>query len=243
MYGQVNVSNLLSATVDTIRNNMQLAGIFLAIMIPVGAVMTIFQGGTRAIGGTFGLGFGFDESFLALGVFVMALVLVGVVVSVIAHYWLIAGMTRRMVSPGFDRILAYIGISILYGLGVVFGFVLLIVPGIILMVRWIAVLPLVIDSDRDAMSAFGDSLDMTNGHSWSIFGAGLILVIGIFVLSSIGGGAAIGMARVAGGSGLVIAGVIGTVAEQVGNVVSTAFCVGTYHLMRDRTETVTDVFE
>ena len=181
MNGQVNVSNLLSATVDTIRSNLQLAGIFLAIMIPVNAMLSVFQGG----GQSFGMNFGFmiDENVMAQGLLVVALVVVGIVVSVIAHYWMLAGMTRNTISPGFDRIWAFIGISILYGLGIIFGFILLIVPGIILMVRWVAVLPSVIDRDKDAMSAFGDSFDMTNGHSWSIFGAGLILVIAMFIVS------------------------------------------------------------
>ena len=241
MNGQVNVSNLLSATVDTIRSNLQLAGIFLAIMIPVNAMLSVFQGG----GQSFGMNFGFmiDENVMAQGLLVVALVVVGIVVSVIAHYWMLAGMTRNTISPGFDRIWAFIGISILYGLGIIFGFILLIVPGIILMVRWVAVLPSVIDRDKDAMSAFGDSFDMTNGHSWSIFGAGLILVIAMFIVSAIVGGVAIGFGSVLGGTGLVFASVIGAIAEQAGNVLSTAFCVGAYHLMSDRTEAVTDVFE
>ncbi len=241
MYGQVNVSNLLSATVDTIRNNLQLAGIFLAIMIPVSAVMTYFQGG----GQTFGMSAGFmiEESLMAQGLVAVALVLIGFIVSIFAHYWLIAGMVRGTVSPGFDRILPYIGIYILYALGLIFGFVLLIVPGIILMVRWVAVLPSVIDRDRDAIGSFGDSFDMTNGHSWSVFGAGLIVVIGFMVISAVIGGVAVGAAAVAGGAGGILASAIAAIADQITNVVGYAFCVGAYNLMRDRTETVTDVFE
>lgn len=241
MNNQVSLSNLLSATVDTIRSNIQLAGVYLAIMIPVGTLMAVFQGGGRS----FGMNFGFmlDESVMAQGALAIVVVLVGAIISIVATYWLVAGMTRGTVSPGFDRFWPYIGISILYGLGIVFGFILLIVPGIILMVRWVAVLPAVIDRDRDAIGSFGDSFGMTDGHSWSVFGAGLVVMVGMMVFSAVVGGVAVGVGTVAGGPGGIVMSAIAAIAEQANNVIGYAFCVGAYHLMRDRSEVMAEVFE
>lgn len=241
MNNQVNLSNLLSATADTIRNNAQLAGIFLAIMIPVSTAMTVFQGG----GSSFGMNFGFmlGEDVMAQGVLAIIVVLAGSIVSIVATYWLVAGMTRGSVSPGFDRFWPYIGISILYGFALLFGFILLIVPGIILMVRWVPLLPAVIDRQSGAMNAFSDSFDMTRGHSWSVFGAGLIVFIGMMIMSAVIGGVAVGVGAVFGGASGIVAGAIASTAQLAANIVGYAFCVGAYHLMRDTTEGVTGVFE
>lgn len=241
MNSQVNVSNLLSANIDTIRNNAQLAGIYLAIMIPVGTVMAALQGGGRRFG--LSAGFIIDEGVMAQGAFAVIAMLVGGIAGFVAQYWLIAGMTRGTVSPGFGRFWPYLGISILYGLALVLGFVLLIVPGIILMVRWVPLLPAVIDRESGAMNAFSDSFDLTRGHSWSVFGAGLIVVIGLMVASAVVGGVAVGIGTVLGGVGTVFAAAVGSIAEQLANVVGLAFCVGAYHLLRGEDVTVAEVFE
>lgn len=75
---------------------------------------------------------------------------------------------------------------------VVVGFLLFIIPGIIFACRLAFVDYLVIDKEMGIGEALRESWDMTRGHSWTIFGMGLLsipilfagllaLVVGVFV--------------------------------------------------------------
>lgn len=71
------------------------------------------------------------------------------------------------------------GLSILTGLGLILGFLLLIIPGLYLMTLWVVAIPARIMNGpgvRDAMSA---SAELTKGVRWQVFG--LILLAGLIV--------------------------------------------------------------
>jgi hypothetical protein len=67
----------------------------------------------------------------------------------------------------------------------VIGFVLLIVPGIIVLCRLVFVPLLVMDKDLEPMQAVERSWQMTRGHGWKVFGMGIlsffILIGGVIV--------------------------------------------------------------
>lgn len=56
------------------------------------------------------------------------------------------------------------------------GFVLLIVPGIILACRLAFVSYLVMDKNMEPVAAIEKSWEMTKGHGWQIFGMGLLVI-------------------------------------------------------------------
>ncbi|ASO05119.1 DUF975 family protein [Arenibacter algicola] len=56
------------------------------------------------------------------------------------------------------------------------GFVLLIVPGIILACRLAFVSYLVMDKNMEPVTAIEKSWEMTKGHGWQIFGMGLLII-------------------------------------------------------------------
>ncbi|WP_110355138.1 hypothetical protein [Arenibacter sp. ARW7G5Y1] len=56
------------------------------------------------------------------------------------------------------------------------GFVLLIVPGIILACRLVFVSYLVMDKNMEPVAAVEKSWEMTRGHGWQIFGMGLLVI-------------------------------------------------------------------
>lgn len=60
------------------------------------------------------------------------------------------------------------------------GFVMLIIPGIIVLCRLAFVPFLVVDKEMEAMKAIEKSWQMTRGHGWTIFGMG-VLSIFIFI--------------------------------------------------------------
>lgn len=79
--------------------------------------------------------------------------------------------------------LPVLGLSFLWGMALVLGFVLLIIPGIYLMVRWSMVLPLAIIDDKPVMDTFGKSNDLVKGSSWPVFGMLIVLAIISYIIS------------------------------------------------------------
>ena len=239
MRSEPTLSNLLSATFEQIGESARLIVIYLAVMVPLGTLSLYFErsGGSSDFGFDFGIIL--TESLFAQGMLAVAVVVGVFVVSLVLYYWLYAAMLRRTASPSFGRILPFLGIYILSALGIGFGFVLLIVPGLILIVRWVAVLPVVLAEDRPAMDSFGDSWEMTRGHFWSILGAIVILFVMAIIVAGIFGGAAI----VLGGEGSVGALAIDSLVEQATSTLFVAFAVAAYRLMHHTSEELTEMFE
>lgn len=72
-----------------------------------------------------------------------------------------------------DRLGTLLGASILYGVGVVVGFVLLIVPGLIAVARWALIVPLVVIERLGVGEAFSRSSRLVKGRTGGV----LVLVI------------------------------------------------------------------
>lgn len=78
-------------------------------------------------------------------------------------------------------------LGILLGLGVTFGFLLLIVPGIILYLMWAVAAPALVVERTGVIEAFGRSSYLTSGARWKIFGLGLIMLVIYWIFSAISG--------------------------------------------------------
>lgn len=64
-----------------------------------------------------------------------------------------------------------IGAAILSGLGVGAGFILLIVPGLILLTMWAVIAPVIVVERRGVFDAFGRSRQLVRGQGWPVFGS------------------------------------------------------------------------
>ena len=137
----------------------------------------------------------------------LGLILVGVAVTIAAQL-LYTGYVVKLVqdvrdgrldnSMGdlFSAAVPYIGTlflnGFLYAVAVTIGFVLLIVPGLILVTIWAVVAPSIVVENRGAIEAFGRSRELVRGNGWPVFGAiviaFLIVVVGTEVAGAIGGG-------------------------------------------------------
>jgi uncharacterized membrane protein len=71
----------------------------------------------------------------------------------------------------------YLGASILFGLIVAGGMLLLIVPGIIWAVKFQYFTYLIIDQNLGVMDSLKKSSDITNGVKWPLFGFAVLLVL------------------------------------------------------------------
>jgi hypothetical protein len=100
------------------------------------------------------------------------------ILSVAAGYFLLravvrnAGLSDGLGGNGFG---AYFGLSILYGLCLILGLVFLVIPGLILMVRWQpAYAILMAEGDATVIGAMSKAWDMTGDHFWPLLAATLI---------------------------------------------------------------------
>jgi Uncharacterised protein family (UPF0259) len=107
---------------------------------------------------------------------------------------------RRDSSVGelFSAAAPYIGTlilnGILAGIAITIGFVLVIVPGLILLTIWAVIAPSIVVEDQGVFEAFGRSRELVRGNGWSVFFAIVLAFLIVFVVSLIAGaiGASIG---------------------------------------------------
>jgi hypothetical protein len=96
-------------------------------------------------------------------------------------------------STGVAVALPLFGLTMLYGLGVFFGLLLLVVPGIFLALRWAVSGPVLVVERLGVFKAMERSAKLTENHRWAILGLlvlysvlvfGLQFVIGLIVPSA-----------------------------------------------------------
>ena len=83
------------------------------------------------------------------------------------------------------RFLPLVGLGILYGLGVGIGFVLLIVPGLILLARWAVVIPACLVEGTSPTDSMSRSASLTEGNRWKVLGVLLLTIIVFLIVYSI----------------------------------------------------------
>jgi ABC-type multidrug transport system fused ATPase/permease subunit len=105
-----------------------------------------------------------------------------------------AGELLRSVEPVFWQLLA---VSLLAGIGIAIGFVLLIIPGLMLMVLWAVVAPVTVLERPGVFAAFGRSRDLVRGNGWNVFGVLVIVFVAVIVISFVAGFASDSLGSVA----------------------------------------------
>lgn len=82
-------------------------------------------------------------------------------------------------------ILPLLGFGILFGIGVGIGFLILIVPGLILLTFWSVGAPAIVVEGIGPIDAFGRSWRLVRGNAWPVFGtllAVLLIVVGVWIV-------------------------------------------------------------
>jgi hypothetical protein len=90
----------------------------------------------------------------------------------------------RGVEPVFWPL---VGASILAGIGIGIGFILLIIPGLILLTIWSVVAPVIVLERPGVFAAFGRSRELVRGNGWNVFGVIVIVFLAVVVISSAAG--------------------------------------------------------
>jgi len=89
------------------------------------------------------------------------------------------GATFERVFPVLNRIVIA---GILLGFAIGVGFLLLIVPGLVVLTLWIFVIPAIVLENRGIGEAFGRSRELVRGNGWNVFGVivlTFVLLLGV----------------------------------------------------------------
>lgn len=237
MTREKNFAGFLNETFEVIGGNIVAVVVFVLVIGGLTSAATLF-GFIGAQESFDVLGTQLTTDFPVIGGLLSIYAALIVVVSVLASYFLLSTMleSRGMLPNAGTRIWAYIGISILSALGTGLGFLLLIVPGIIVMVRWSAAPSFLLSERGGIVQSLGDSWEATRGSGWPIFFAGLVLFIGFAVVAGIVGAFG-GMVNVD-----PVSTSFSSMFDALGNAITIAFGVAVFSLVHDSSEAVGEVF-
>jgi len=76
-------------------------------------------------------------------------------------------------------------VGILAGIGIAIGFILIIIPGLILITIWSVAAPVVVLERPGAVRALGRSRELVRGNGWQVFGVIVVLVIGVGIVAAV----------------------------------------------------------
>jgi hypothetical protein len=125
------------------------------------------------------------------------LLLVSSIIAVVATYWyqgmvvqatvdMLDGRRDQTIGSLFRSAVPFIGpllvVGILAGIAIAIGFVLLIVPGLILITIWAVVVPVIVVERAGVFEAFGRSRELVRGNGWQVFGVIVVLFLMILIV-------------------------------------------------------------
>lgn len=171
------VGSLISGAADHVRVNLQPALLYVGAFTAAGALVDATSSDNAALGGAFGIAY--------------------LVATIVAGYLVLEIFLEKaglLVKGAGRNFLGYIGQSIVMGLAIAIGLILLIVPGVYLAARWAIAQGLLVGRHANAMDALSLSWEETDGHVLTIVGAalglfvplilGLIVIVGLLGESS-----------------------------------------------------------
>lgn len=171
-----------------------------SVLMPVSAVVFVVAGVlsdvlTAAAPGLFALAFLIDLVANAL--------FTGMVVGLVADIQdgrrdASVGQLLRSVSPVLGKLILT-GLVAAIGEGI--GFILLVVPGLILVTIWAVFAPVVVLERPDGLGALGRSRELVRGNGWQVFAVVFFMFVLVGVL---GGGLTVAAGLIGSGVGLVV---------------------------------------
>ena len=147
---------------------------------------------TTETGGAAPAGVGFTWAFSAEGgtsvlVFLAQLLLFGFVIcTAFADMRDEPPNPRAALRAAVALYLPILGVTVLTTLGLMLGYLLLIVPGIMLHCAWMVAVPALVAEPAGVLAALGRSRRLTAGHRWPIFGLAVLYAIAVLLAVGLG---------------------------------------------------------
>jgi hypothetical protein len=76
-------------------------------------------------------------------------------------------------------------VGIVAGIGIAIGFILIVVPGLILITIWSVAAPVIVLERPGGLKPLGRSRELVRGNGWQVFGVIAVLVIGVGIVAAI----------------------------------------------------------
>lgn len=187
MAKQFSIGQVVSDTFKTLRDNLvTLGSIALLLVVAPEVVLAILQLIARHGGVLVGAGVGFVVLLGSLGsIFLSTLAQAAMI------YLEVNALGGRTV--GFSEALAkgmgfwwpVLLISFCIGALGSLGLLLLVVPGILMLLRWSVAIPARIIENSQGLTAMARSVELTQGHRWKIFVLFLVIAIILFLIEGL----------------------------------------------------------
>ncbi len=155
-----------------------------SVLMPAAAVVFVFTGILSSVLRTGGAGAGLFAELIAL---VAGMLFTGMVVELVddvqdGRLDSSPGQLLRAVTPVLGQLIL---VALVVGLTVLLGFVLFIVPGLVLLTIWAVVVPVVVLERPPGLQALARSRELVRGNGWQVFGVILVLDFLVLILGGL----------------------------------------------------------
>jgi hypothetical protein len=120
-----------------------------------------------------------------------------------------AGQLLRTVTPVLGQLIL---VGVVAGIGILIGFILIVIPGLILATLWSVAAPVVVLERPGGLRALGRSRALVRGNGWNVFAVILLLVI---LVGIVGAGIEVAGDAAGTGVGLVVRVVVGILTAPI----------------------------
>jgi hypothetical protein len=177
-----------------------------SVLMPAAAVVFVFTGILRTVLVASSPGLALIAALVAL---VAVTLFTGMVVGLVADVQdgrrdATVAQLLGAVTPVFGRLIL---VGLVAGVGIVIGFIAIVVPGLILITIWSVIAPVVVLERPPGLGALKRSRNLVRGNGWPVFGVIVVLVVGVNVVAD--------LIEVLGDSAGTGAGIVVTVVVQI----------------------------
>ncbi|TNE64348.1 MAG: hypothetical protein EP335_07750 [Alphaproteobacteria bacterium] len=208
------VGDVLSQTFSTLFGNffkIVLLGILFYVVF--GLVMMLFTGSfSAAVEGGLGSNGALPSVPLFVG-YILGMVVLSMAIQAAITYGAIEFQAGRraplgaMLRVGMGSIVSVIIASIIIGIAVGIGSLLLLIPGIIIWLMMSITIPVIVAEGKGPFDAMERSASLTKGYKWSVFGSYIVVMIVAWLIDIVltfAGGLIAGIAGASGAQQTVL---------------------------------------
>lgn len=88
---------------------------------------------------------------------------------------------QDLIDAAWPVVLPLVGVGILAGIAIGIGFLLFVIPGLILLTIWAVIAPVIVVERSGVMNSFGRSRDLVRNNGWQVFG----VIFVVFIITAI----------------------------------------------------------